>query len=143
MQFKCFNLLHTFSCTIIWVLFSNTWPFSEGGSPVPILLFSVLEPKQNSWPYSKTICLKHVELVFLAYSNRHFKTLQFLPKSKYNKRNFRWLSGKESTCQYKRGRRHGFDPWVGNIPQKRKWQPTSIFLPGKSHGQRNLAGYIP
>ena len=47
-----------------------------------------------------------------------------------------WLSGEES------GRR-GFDPWVGNIPWRRKWQPTPVFLPGKSHGQRSLADYSP
>jgi len=35
------------------------------------------------------------------------------------------------------------DPWVGKIPWRRKWQPTPIFLPGKSHGQRSLAGYSP
>ena len=40
-------------------------------------------------------------------------------------------------------RRPGFDPWVGKIPWRRKWQPTPIFLPGKSHGQRSLAGYSP
>ena len=49
-----------------------------------------------------------------------------------------WLSGKELTCQC---RRCGFDPWVGNILWGRKWQLTPIFLPGKSHGQRSLAGY--
>ena len=37
-------------------------------------------------------------------------------------------------------RRHWFNPWVGKIPQGRKWQPTPIFLPGKSHGQRSLLG---
>ena len=51
-----------------------------------------------------------------------------------------WLSGKESTCQC---RRHGFHPWVGKIPQRRKWQPTPVFLPGTSHGQKRLAGYSP
>ena len=35
------------------------------------------------------------------------------------------------------------DPWVGKIPWRRKWYPTPVFLPGKSHGQRNLAGYSP
>ena len=39
----------------------------------------------------------------------------------------RWHSGKESTCQC---RRHRFDPWVGKIPWRRKWQPTPVFLPG-------------
>ena len=44
----------------------------------------------------------------------------------------RWHSGKESTCQYKRSKRHRFDPWVGKIPWRRKWQPTPVFLTGKS-----------
>ena len=40
-------------------------------------------------------------------------------------------------------RRCSFDPWVGKIPWRRAWQATSVFLPGKSHGQRSLAGYSP
>jgi len=35
----------------------------------------------------------------------------------------------------------GFDPWVGQIPWRRAWQPTPVFLPGEFHGQRRLAGY--
>ena len=35
-----------------------------------------------------------------------------------------------------------WDPWVGKIPQRRARQPTPVFLPGESHGQRSLAGYI-
>ena len=31
----------------------------------------------------------------------------------------------------------------GKIPWRRKWQPTPVFLPGESHGQRSLAGYSP
>ena len=50
----------------------------------------------------------------------------------------RWLSGKETASQCRRPR---FDSWVGKIPWKRKWQPSPVFLPGKSHGQRSLAGY--
>ena len=49
-----------------------------------------------------------------------------------------WLSGRESSCQW---RRHKFDPWVRKIPWRRKWQATPVFLPGKSHRQRCLAGY--
>ena len=37
----------------------------------------------------------------------------------------------------------GFNPWVGNIPWRRKWQPTPVFLPGESHGRRSLVGYRP
>ena len=36
-----------------------------------------------------------------------------------------------------------FDPWVGKITRKKKWQPIPVFLPGKFHGQRRLAGYSP
>ena len=39
--------------------------------------------------------------------------------------------------------RHRFDPWVGKIPWRRAWQPTPVFLPGESHGQRSLVGYSP
>ena len=40
-------------------------------------------------------------------------------------------------------RKHRCDPWVGNIPWNRKWQPTPVFLLAKSHGQRSLAGCGP
>ena len=40
-------------------------------------------------------------------------------------------------------KRCGFDPWVGKIPRRRKWQPTPVFLPEKSHGKRILVGYSP
>ena len=39
------------------------------------------------------------------------------------------------------GDRCRFDPWVGKIPWRRKWQTTPVFLPRDSHGQRNLVGY--
>ena len=38
-------------------------------------------------------------------------------------------------------RESGFDPWVRKIPLSRKWQPTLVFLPGESYGQRGLTGY--
>ena len=53
-----------------------------------------------------------------------------------------WLSGKESALQCRRcGRSHRFDPWVGKIPRRRKWQPTPVLLPGKFLKQRNLAAW--
>ena len=52
-------------------------------------------------------------------------------------------AGKESTCRCRRLKRCGFNPWVGTIPQRRKRQPTPVFLPGRFHGQRSLAGYSP
>ena len=52
-------------------------------------------------------------------------------------------SGKEPTCQCRIRKRREFDPWVGKIPWRRARQPTSLFLPEESHGQRSLASYIP
>jgi len=52
-------------------------------------------------------------------------------------------SGKETACQCRRHRRHGFDPWVEKIPWRRAWQPTPVFLPRESHGQSSLEGYSP
>ena len=54
-----------------------------------------------------------------------------------------WCSGKESTCQCRRCKRCGFDPWVGKSPWSRKWKPTPVFLSGKFHGQQSLVGYSP
>ena len=65
----------------------------------------------------------------IRYLNKPIRYLYGLP---------RWLSDKESAC-----RRHEFVPWIGTIPWRRKWQPTTVFLPGKSHGQRSLASYSP
>ena len=50
-------------------------------------------------------------------------------------------SGKEPACQCRRHKKCGFDPWMGKTPWRREWQPTLVFLPGESHGQRSLVGY--
>ena len=39
-------------------------------------------------------------------------------------------------------RRHGFDPWVGKILQRRAWEPTPAFLPGEAHGQRSRQAIV-
>ena len=49
----------------------------------------------------------------------------------------------EPACQCRRCKRCRFHPWVGKIPWRRAWQPTPVFLPGESHGQRSLVGYSP
>ena len=51
-----------------------------------------------------------------------------------------WLSGKEPACQC---RKHRFNPWVRKVPCRWKWQPTPLFLPVKTHGQRSLWSYNP
>ena len=50
---------------------------------------------------------------------------------------------KETACNAGNVKRGGFDIWVKKIPWRRAWQPIPVFLPGKCHGQRNLAGYSP
>ena len=52
-------------------------------------------------------------------------------------------SGKEPTCQCRRCKRCEFDPWVRKVPWRREGQPTTVFLPGESHGQKRLVGYSP
>ena len=51
-----------------------------------------------------------------------------------------WLRWQSVCLQPGRPR---FNPWIGKILWRRKWQPTPVLLPGKSHGQRNLVGYSP
>ena len=48
--------------------------------------------------------------------------------------------GKEYALQCSIAR---FNPWIGTISWRRKWQPTPVFLPGKSHGWRSLVGCSP
>ena len=62
-------------------------------------------------------------------------------------RDFRWAPQSalvvKNPSANARDKRCGFDPWVWKIPQRRKWQPTPVLLPGESHGQRSLVGYSP
>ena len=50
-------------------------------------------------------------------------------------------SGNEPACQCRRHKSFEFNPWAGKTPWRRKWQPTPVFLPGKSQGK--LACYSP
>ena len=52
-------------------------------------------------------------------------------------------SVKDLTCQCRRCKRLGFDPWIRKIPWSRKWHPTPIFLPEEFHGQKSLVAYSP
>ena len=52
-------------------------------------------------------------------------------------------SGKEPACQCRRLKRCRLDPWVREIPMRRAWQSTAVFLPGESQRQRSLAGFSP
>ena len=52
-------------------------------------------------------------------------------------------SGKKLACQYRGHKRCKFYSWIGKIPWRRAQQPTPVFLPGESHGQRSLVGHSP
>ena len=54
-----------------------------------------------------------------------------------------WCQREEPTCQCRRPRRLEFNPWIGEIPWGKAWQPTPVLLPGEAHGQRSLAGHSP
>ena len=47
------------------------------------------------------------------------------------------------SLQGRRCRRPRVDPWVEKIPWSSSWEPSQVFLPGDSHGQRGLVGYSP
>ena len=49
------------------------------------------------------------------------------------------ISGKEASRR--KHKRCGFDPWVRKVPWRRAWQPTPVFIPRESLGQRSVAGY--
>ena len=72
-----------------------------------------------------------------------FVTVQKANKGSHSEGTRGFPGGKESACQYRRCERLRFDPWVGKTRWSRKWQPTSVFLPRKLHGQRSLAENSP
>jgi len=49
---------------------------------------------------------------------------------------------KDSACQCRRCKRHRFNPFVGKISWRKKWQHTPVFLSGKFHGQGNLGATV-
>ena len=91
--------------------------------------FFVLFSRRSTKSYKSCTNLKSLEATWQRYPSFLLVLSKGLP-----------FSGKESSCQCKR---HRFDPWVHKIPWRREWQPAPVFLPRKSHGQRNLAGYSP
>ena len=110
----------------LWVQFTSwnwllqTWPYME--------FFSHYLPQDISWEVSFTALsdlwlLRPLQHLFYGF-----------PAGSVVKN----APAMQETC-----RRHGFNPWVRKIPWSRKWQPTPVFLPGKSRGQSSLMGYRP
>ena len=97
-------------------------------------------------PGSVRICSEYTLLCDLIYNIYIHKKIEQLSKEIQDICLYvlpRWHSGKEPTCQCRRHRRCRFNPWDGKITWSRKWQLAPVFLPGKFHGQRTLAGYSP
>ena len=106
---------------------------------------------------SKAILLKHQAHSILQHLSSCFKINDyqvvnhsggFLSQTSKKAGGMGWgfpggTNGKEPACQCKRFKRLEFNSWVRKIPWRRKWQPTPLFLPGESHGQRSLVGYSP
>ena len=79
-------------------------------------------------------------ITIVLYPCQYFKISIWFLKKNFWCELFGCLDGKDSACN---ARRPGFNLWVGKIPWRRKWQPIPVFLPGKLHGWRSLAGYSP
>ena len=131
------NLLFHLSSTFVWISTSSVkqpcvhncvrffeTPWTAAPQAPPSIGFSRQEywsggPLPSPWKYT-ILCLI-----------RSYSELWGFPGGS---------DGKESTFQCRRLR---LDPWVWKIPWRREWQPTPVFLPGESHGQRSLVGYSP
>ena len=105
--------------------------------------FSSVSTRQHPWPHSWWCS-------FQSLSFKEFSLLQNYPVFTSIQGTLILIAGlprqptvKESACQCRRYWRCRFNPWVRKIPWRRKWQPTPVFLPRKSHGQRSLVGYSP
>ena len=90
------------------------------------------DPPERILLLSYTVSLKHHPLILNQADDDKIRSHWGFPDG---------TSGKKFTCQQRRCKRRGFDPWVGKIPWRTAWQPTPVFLPGESHGQRRLVGY--
>ena len=106
---------------------------------IHLVILTYLEVMSAGW--LNMLSLIHI-FTYVPYS--HMSLIRIYPPLNNNLTWLpRWLSGKESACQCRRCKRCVFNPWVGKIPWRRKWHPTPVFLPGKSHEQGSLAGNSP
>ena len=116
-----------FSSLMIMTRASKIMLNKSGESGHPCL---VPHLRGNAFSFSPLSMMLAVGLAYMT-----FIVLRYVPSGAP-----KWLSSKEHACQC---RRRGFSRWVRKIPWRRKWQPTPVFLPGKSRGQRSLEGYSP
>ena len=118
------KLFSTLGCKMLWIL--------PGRSTCPLWAAPRASPKKGgvtvppgNWPGSQLMVTWLVRALAFFMSAKDAVSW--------------WLSHKESTCQYMRRKRCGFNPLVRKIPWSRKWHPAPVFVPKKFHGQRSLA----
>ena len=99
---------------------------------ISCMLPKVLNDHTSILRFESFFCSFYIILLFFQHKMKYYICIL---TEIYANINLWWLSGKESDCQWIRCR---FNPWVRKIPWRRKWQPTPVFFPGKSHGQRSL-----
>ena len=105
-------------------------------------------PFAATWMSSETIILSEVSQ---KDKNKYIWYHLYVEPKIWHKWTYLWnrrgfpggLTCKKSTCQCRRCKGYKFDPWVGKILWRRKWQPPPAFLPGKFYGQKSLVGYSP
>ena len=104
--------------------------------PCTLFCWGCLLPQNLTWhcsrwppPVTRNLVCSYYILRAGRVDSLNYTSLSEFPK---------WYSGKEPTCQC---RRCELDPWFGKILCRRKYQPTPVFLPGKFHEERSLAGY--
>ena len=111
----------------------DTWVWSLGWED-PLEKGKATHNSLLAWRIPWTVSsmgLQRVRHNWATFTLRHTRASQVAPVVK------------NPTCQYGKGKRCEFHPWVRKISWSRKWQPTPIFLPGKFYGRRSLAGYSP
>ena len=111
-----------------------------------ILLFCLLDLPETELCWNLLCCwVCLLQLVVLDTFTLHIVRIYYrVQKLAYNI----FLEGASLVAQlvkkiHLKCERPKFDPWIGMIPWRRAWQPTPVFLPGESHGQKSLAGYSP
>ena len=83
----------------------------------------------------------HGQRSLVGYSPWGCKELDMTEQLTYTCEGFQGgTNAKEPICQSRRHKRCGLDTWIRKIPWRRPRQPTLVFLPGESYGQRSLAG---
>ena len=123
-----------------WCLTPSRASISRG--PGWSLESHMIQPWKSHDPALEVTCY-HVGTLRTGSSVHWFRGRIFLETSYHRIRAFPSGSVVRTHLQCRSLRRYGLDPWVTKIPWRRAWQPTPVFLPGESHGQRSLVGYNP